>query len=46
LELGQSLLEQSVKPHLLFLTEQSKAILNPQLLIVLVGKAEAVRALE
>jgi hypothetical protein len=46
LELGQFLLEQSVKPRLLFLTEQSRVTLNPQLLIELVGKAGAVRALE
>jgi hypothetical protein len=45
-ELVQSLLEQLVKPHLLFPTEQSKAILNPQLLIVLVDKVEAEQALE
>jgi hypothetical protein len=45
-ELVQFLLEQSVKPHLLFLTEQSKVTLNQRLLIVLVDKAEAVQALE
>jgi hypothetical protein len=45
-ELGQFLLGQLAKPHLLFLTEQLRAILNPQLLIVLVDKAEAVQALE
>jgi hypothetical protein len=45
-ELVLSLLGQLAKPHLLFLTEPSKAILNPRLLIVLVDKAEAVQALE
>jgi hypothetical protein len=45
-ELVLSLLEQSVKPHLLFLTEQSRVIHNLQLLIVLVDKAEAELALE
>jgi hypothetical protein len=45
-ELVLSLLEQLGKPHLLFLMERSKDILNPQLLIVLVDKVEAVRALE
>jgi hypothetical protein len=45
-ELVLSLLGQLVKPHLPFLTEQSKAILNPRLLIVLVDKVEAELALE
>jgi hypothetical protein len=44
-ELVLFLLGQLAKPHLLFLTEQSRAILNPRLLIVLVDKAEAVQAL-
>jgi hypothetical protein len=45
-ELVLFLLGRLVKPHLLFPTEQSKATLNLQLLIVLVDKAEAEQALE
>jgi hypothetical protein len=45
-ELVLSLLEQLRKPHLLFLTEQSKDTLNLLLLTALVDKVEAVRALE
>jgi hypothetical protein len=40
-ELVLCLLEQLVKPLLLFLMEQSRVTLNPQLRIALVGKVEA-----
>jgi hypothetical protein len=44
--LGQYLPVWLAKQYLLFQTAQSRVILNPRLLIVLVDKAEAEQALE